>query len=417
MNNLPALARKITATLFTAQSLVSASIIAAATVFTIVGVELSGNALWAGVPGATMQLAVAGGAYFWGLIWDRVGRRGGISMGLTTGVLGAILAIVAVETRSFTLFLAGLAGFGIAQAAMQLGRFAAAEVHPPASRGRSISNVVVAGTVGAIVGPLLVAPSSQLAAGWGFDELSGPFFAAFVLFGLGTVVILIGLRPDPFDIGREISRRYPERDENNGTARGIRELVRLPAVYVAMTAMILGMVVMVMLMGITALYMKNNQYSLANISVVFFAHTTGMFALSIVSGRLIDRWGRGAVILGGAMILILSAALAPWAESVLMLAVALFLLGMGWNFCYVGGSTLLADQLSPSERGRTQGFNDSLVGLASAGTNLSSGFVYAAGGYTAVCVVGGVLAMIPLGLTAWWLFRGTGSADAVSVVD
>jgi predicted MFS family arabinose efflux permease len=256
-----------------------------------------------------------------------------------------------------------------------------------------------------------------LALGWGLNELAGPFLVALILFGVGALVIFIGLRPDPLELGREVSRRYPERDENNGTARSIRELVRLPAVQVAMTAMILGMVVMVMLMGITALYMKNNQYSLADISVVFFAHTTGMFALSIVSGRLIDWWGRGIVILGGAMILILAAVLAPWAESVLMLAVALFLLGMGWNFCYVGGSTLLADQLSLSERGRTQGFNDSLVGLASAGTNLSSGLIFAAAGYTAVCVVGGVMALIPLGLTAWWLFKGTRPADAVGVVD
>jgi len=364
-----------------------------------------------------MQLAVAGGAYFWGLIWDRVGRRGGISMGLTTGVLGGVLAIIAIQTHSFPLFLAGLAGFGIAQAAMQLGRFAAAEVHPPASRGRAISNVVVAGAVGAIVGPLLVAPSSQLASGWNLNELTGPFFAALVLFGLGALVIFVGLRPDPFELGREVSRRFPERDNNNGATRSIRKLVRIPAMQVAMTAMVLGMVVMVMLMGITALYMKNNLYSLGDISVVFFAHTTGMFALSVISGRLVDRWGRGIVILGGAMTLILAAVLAPWAESVLMLAVALFLLGMGWNFCFVGGSTLLADQLSPGERGRTQGFNDSLVGLASAGTNLSSGLIFAAGGYTAVCVVGGVIALIPLGLTAWWLLKGAGPAGAVEPVD
>lgn len=417
MNNLSTLARKITATLFTAQSLVSASIIAAATVFTIVGVELSGNAVWAGVPGATMQLAVAGGAYFWGLIWDRVGRRGGISLGLVTGVLGAGLAIAAIQTHSFPLFLAGLAGFGTAQAAMQLGRFAAAEVYPPDKRGRAISNVVVAGAVGAIMGPLLVAPSSQLALGWGLNELAGPFFAAFVLFGLGALVIFAILRPDPLELGREISRRFPERDRNNGTARSIRQLVRLTPVRVAMVAMIAGMVVMVMLMGITSLYMKNNHYSLGDISVVFFAHTTGMFALSLVSGRLIDRWGRGIVILGGAVTLIFAAVLAPWSESVLMLAISLFLLGMGWNFCYVGGSTLLADQLSPSERGRTQGFNDSLIGLASATSNLSSGFIFSAAGYTTVCVVGGVIALLPLGLTAWWLLKGTGPAGAVEPVD
>ena len=161
MDNLPSLARKIVATLFTAQSMVSAAIIAAATVFAIVGVELSGNAVWAGLPGATFLLSAALGAYIWGILWDRIGRRGGISLGLVTGMLGAGLAVVGIQTRSFPLFLGGLAGFGMAQAAMQLGRFAAAEVHPPVRRGRAISNVVIAGTVGAIVGPLMVGPTSR----------------------------------------------------------------------------------------------------------------------------------------------------------------------------------------------------------------------------------------------------------------
>jgi MFS family permease len=411
LNSLRALARKITATLFISQSLVSAGTIAAATVFTIVGMELSGNATWAGLPGATFQLAAAFGAYFWGMIWDRIGRRGGISLGLTAGMLGAGLAAIAIQARSFHLFLGALVGFGMARAAMQLGRFAAAEVHPPDERGRAISNVVLAGTVGAIVGPLLVAPSSRWALGQNMNELSGPFAAALILFGLSSLAAYLGLRPDPFELGQEISRRYPEQERNGGTARTIRELVYLPAVRVAMTAMVLSTTVMVMLMGITSLYMKNNQYTLADISLVFSAHTFGMFAPSILSGRLADRLGRGSVILGGATALVLSAVLAPLSQQVLPLAVALFLLGLGWNFCFVGGSTLLADQLSPSERARTQGFNDSLIGLSSAASSLSSGLLFAASGYALICLMGGMIALIPFGLTVWWLFTSSTVLD------
>jgi MFS family permease len=404
MNNLPSLARKITATLFISKGLVSAALIGVATVSTIVGMELSGNAAWAGVPGATLQLATAFGAYLWGSIWDRIGRRGGISLGLVAGALGAGLAMVAIQARSFPLFLGGLAGLGVAQAAMTLGRFAAAEVHPPDERGRAISNVVVAGTVAAIVGPLLVAPSGRLALGQGLNELAGPFAAALVLFGLATLAAFIGLRPDPFKLGQEISRRYPERDRNNGTARTIRELVRLPAVRVAMTAMVLSVMVMVILMGMTSLYMKNNQRTLMDISLVISAHTFGMYGFAIFSGRLADRWGRGTVILVGAAVLVLSAVLAPLSNEVLPLAVALFLLGLGWNFCFVAGSALLADQLSPNERARTQGFNDSLIGLAAAASRFSGGLVFVASGYAVICLVGGALALIPFGLTAWWLF-------------
>jgi MFS family permease len=281
MNDLPSLARRITATLFTAQSLSSAGLIAVATVSAIVGMELTGNAIWVGLPGAIIKLANAVGAYFWGVVWDRLGRRGGISLGLLIGTLGAGLTIAAIQARSFLLFLGGLAALGIAQAAIQLGRFAAAEVHPPHQRGRAISNVVIAGAVGAIVGPLMVAPSGKWALGQGLNELSGPFAGTLVLFGLATLAAYIGLRPDPFELGQEISRRYPEPDQHNGLARSFVQLVRLPAVRVAIATMVLGTVVMVMLMGMTSLYMKNNQYALADISVVFSAHTFGMFALSI----------------------------------------------------------------------------------------------------------------------------------------
>jgi MFS family permease len=405
MNDLPSLARRITATLFTAQSLSSAGLIAVATVSAIVGMELTGNAIWVGLPGAIIKLANAVGAYFWGVVWDRLGRRGGISLGLLIGTLGAGLTIAAIQARSFLLFLGGLAALGIAQAAIQLGRFAAAEVHPPHQRGRAISNVVIAGAVGAIVGPLMVAPSGKWALGQGLNELSGPFVGTLVLFGLATLAAYIGLRPDPFELGQEISRRYPEPDQHNGLARSFVQLARLPAVRVAIATMVLGTVVMVMLMGMTSLYMKNNQYALADISVVFSAHTFGMFALSVLSGRMADRWGRGMVLLSGTGVLVLAAVLAPLSQGVLPLAVALFLLGLGWNFCFVGGSALLADQLSPAERARTQGFNDSLIGLFSAASTFSSGLIFAASGFVGISLVGAAMALVSFGLVAWWLLK------------
>jgi MFS family permease len=104
---------------------------------------------------------------------------------------------------------------------------------------------------------------------------------------------------------------------------------------------------------------------LGDISIVISAHTFGMFAFSLISGQLVDRWGRGPVIMAGAAMLTLACLAAPLSPDVFPLGVSLFLLGLGWNFCFVGGSTLLADQLSPQERARTQGLNDLLVGLAS----------------------------------------------------
>jgi MFS family permease len=170
--------------------------------------------------------------------------------------------------------------------------------------------------------------------------------------------------------------------------------------------MVLGQMVMVLVMVITSLHMRGHNHGLADISVVISSHTFGMYAFSIVSGRLADRWGRGPVILFGSATLVIACLAATISPDVLPLGVALFLLGLGWNFCYVGGSTLLADQLSPVERARTQGTNDLLVGLASATGSLSSGFIFAALGYNVMAYVSAVFAVIPL-VVAWGWMRGT----------
>lgn len=396
---------KTTAILFLAQSLSSAAIIATATVMPIIGDDLSGHPSWAGVPFAVVQLAAAPAAFVWGLLWDRTGRRNGLSVGVLVGLVGMALGVVAIQARSFWLFLAALVGIGGSRAAVQLSRFIAAEVNPPISRGRAISYVVLGGTAGAIGGPLLVAPSSRWALGLGLPEMAGPFAASVALLGLATLVVWLGLRPEPMDLSREVAALFPETERITRAARSIAELMRLPGVYVAMVAMVLAQMVMIMVMGITSLYMKDHNHALGSISLVISAHTLGMYAFSLLSGRLADRWGRGPVILGGALLMILALILAPVSTQVAPLALALFFLGLGWNLCFVGGSALLADHLTLPERSRTQGFNDLLIGLVSAMGSFSSGVVFAAMGYLAVNLVGGAFVVLVLALTGYWLVK------------
>ena len=156
------IAQKITRTLFTAQVSVSSGLIMMATVSAIAGAELSGVDTWAGVPSAVVLIASAAGAVIWGVVMERAGRRAGLVTGLALGACGALLAGGALSARTFALFLAGLALVGLAQAAMLLGRYAAADVHTAEKRGTAIANVVVGGTVGSILGPLLVAPAGKL---------------------------------------------------------------------------------------------------------------------------------------------------------------------------------------------------------------------------------------------------------------
>jgi len=399
------IARRITVTLFATQSLVSAAFVASGTVGVIVGAQLSGNLAWAGVPSSVTQLGTACAALAVAATTDRIGRRWGLALGLAVGVLGTGLAVGAIVAGAFSLFLGGSVLLGVASAAIRLARFAAAEVHPPESRGRAISNVVIGGSVGSVVGPLLIGPSGRWAQQAGLNELAGPYLAALVILALASLVIFIWLRPDPRDVGRRIAEYHPETVVRQGPTRSVSQILRTPAAVVAVSAMVFSQVVMAMLTGVVSLYMKNHQHALTDISVVVSAHVFGMFAFSMVAGRLTDRWGRGPVILSGTATLVLACALAPLSPDVLPLSIALFLLGVGWNFCYVGGSTLLSDQLSSKERAKTQGANDFLIGLATAAASFGSGLMFAGTGYAAMGIMGTVASLVPMGLTGWWMAR------------
>ncbi len=404
MTDTSTLARKITWILFANQSLASAGFIAAATINSIIGAKLGGNASYAGLPSAVYLLGGAFAASAWGYIMDRIGRRNGIALGLVIGVIGNAIVLYAISTSSLTVFLIGMVMMGITNAAVVLGRFAAAEVNPPASRGAAISNVVLGGTFGAVFGPLLVGPMGIVAHSIGMDELAGAYIATLVLFAIASALVFIGLRPDPRDLGREVAAQYPE-ETPHGETRSISQILRQPAALTAVIAMALGQVVMVAVMVITSLHMRGHNHNLRDISAVISSHTFGMYAFSVISGRLSDKWGRGWVIFIGSFTLLLACITAPLSPDVVPLAVALFLLGLGWNFCFVGGSALLADQLSPAERARTQGANDLLVGLASAIGSLGSGFLFAASNYTVIAVVAGVISLVSLGMSLMWLRR------------
>jgi len=378
-------ARRITFTLFIAQSLFSAGFIAASTINSILGAELSG-ARWAGVPAAVLMAGAALAASVWSPLMDRIGRRNGIALGLLLGVVGLGSTILAANQRSLLIMLVGMGLLGFARAAVMLARFAAAEVHPPKKRGGAVANVVLGGTVGAVLGPLLIGPMGAFSLRIGMNELAGGYLAGMALLGLAALAVLAGLRPDPRDLARKVAELYPA-STPDGKARPPGVIFRQPVVLMAVTAMVLGQVVMIALMVITSLHMREHSHGLGSISTVFSAHTIGMYAFSVISGRLLDQWGREPVILTGALMLLAACATAPLSPDLLPMIVSLFLLGLGWNFCFVGGSTLLSDQLSPQERASIQGTNDLLVWLA------------------AIALTAGLLSLIPLGLALTGLLR------------
>jgi MFS family permease len=405
MPDIHQLARKITWTLFAAQSLGSAAFISGSTLNSILGARLSGNSVFAGVPSAVYLLGGALAAPVWSLLMDRIGRRQGLVFGALLGAIGSAAAFVAIGQNAVFLFLAGMVLMGLANAALGLGRFAAAEVHSAQERGRAISYVVIGGTVGAITGPLLVAPSGSLVHRAGFDALAGPYAVSGVLLLAAAGVLFWLLRPDPREIGRQLAHDELKPDAASAPARPLRVILRQPAAATAMTAMIIGQAVMVAIMVITALHMRAHEHSLGDVSLVISAHTVGMFAFSIFSGALADRWGRGPTILFGGVMLTLACWSAMLSPQLVPMALSLFFLGLGWNFCFVGGSTLLADQLSPGERAQAQGLNDMLVGLSSAFASLSSGVIYSAVGFPAMALLAGVVSLLLVIAVALWMGR------------
>ena len=397
--------RRVVGSLFGMQSLASAAVIASATVLTIVATDLTGNPSLAGVPSAVIQLSMALFALLWGTLWDRLGRRNGLVAALLLGLAGAGLAAAGTEFGLVWVFFLGIVGFGAMRAGTLMSRFVAGEVSAPNARGRAISIVVWAGTVGAVLGPLLVAPSSAWATSRGLNELTGPILVAVPLIGLSSIVTFLGLRPEPAELAKVVEKEYPGPEIDDQTARPISQLIRQPGVYVAVITVALAQAVMIMLMGITALYMRDLGHSLGEISVVFSAHTLGMFALAPVSGALSDRLGRGPVMIAGSLIIVLSGFVAPASSTVTVLVVGLFLLGLGWSFAFVAGSALLSDQLTRIERSKTQGTNDMVIALASGLGSIASGVIYAGIGYWAVGLVGAVLMAVGFGFSTWWTFR------------
>lgn len=378
--------QRIVIALFFVQGLFTAAIIASFTLSPIIAANLSGSDGAAGLPSTITLVGRALIAYPAGWFMDRVGRRRGLSLGFVLGIAGALLSAAAIFQSSLLGFLAGAFLLGAMRGIAEQGRFVAAEVYPVAQRARVIGMIVFAGTLGAVGGPLLVDPSEQWTLAQDLPGTMGPFLISGLLLLLGALVIFIFVRPDPLNLGRVIEGAKPLEPKSALPKIDMRLILRRPALRLSILAMTIGQVVMILLMVITPLHMSYHQHDTKMISWVIMAHTLGMYGLSGVSGWAVVRFGRVAMIGAGTLILMISAILAPVATNVPVLALALFLLGLGWNVCFVAGSALLSDSVSADERGRVQGASEALVsvgsGLGSLGAGLFfqwSGAIFASG--------------------------------------
>jgi MFS family permease len=391
----PALRRRMRWTLFAISALGSTGYIAAITVGTLVAADIRGDATLGGVPTAAATLGTATAAGFLSGLMLRVGRRAGLIGGLLVGLVGAIGAVGAVLAGSILLLLVASALTGFANGVGNLGRYVAGDLVPPERRASAIGMVVWGATIGSVSGPNLVAPAGDMARALGLPELAGAYLLTVVFIGLAAILAFVLLRPEPYALADPSALAV--RDAGTDAPSAIT-LLRRPVVFVALVTLVAGQVVMVLIMTMTPIHLIDHGHGLSTVGFVLSAHTFGMFALSPISGRLTDRFG-SPIIIGAGMatlaVAALLAALAP-ADGGLLLTIALFLLGYGWNLGFVAGSAMLTRGLALGERTRVQGIADGLVWSSAAVASLSSGVVVAGASYTALGLVGAALLVAPV---------------------
>jgi MFS family permease len=370
--------------------------IAASTVSTIAAQHIAGSTAWSGAPGAAVVLGAAVGAVALSQLMVRSGRRIGLAAGYGVGVLGAFVATLAVVAGSMPMLLVGTVLIGFGNASNQLSRYVAADLFPAARRASALGIVVWGATVGAIIGPNLAAPAASLAVSVGLPTLSGAYLVPVVFVGAAALLTIFSLRPDPYALA-DVSSRHDQLDGDRSTPASLASVLSRPNVPVAIVALVTVQVVMVLVMTMTPLHMTEHGHDLAAVGVVISGHTLGMFALSPLSGRLSDRIGMVPVILAGMVVTAFASGLAALAppEGGVLLFIALFLLGYGWNMGYVAGSALLTHGLSLAERTRVQGLTDGLIWSSAAAASLGSGVVVAAANFAALGLLGAALVVVP----------------------
>ena len=351
-------------------------LVAAITVMTLsglVGDRLAPTSALATAPIAAMMLGILAATLPASLLMKRHGRRAGFVLGGLIGAAGGGVSVAGIAAGSFAVFVAGNFLLGAYQAFANYYRFAAADAASPSWRSRAISLVMAGGVVAAFLGPW----NARYAADLLPTPDAGPYAVMLALALVATLAL---------------SRlRIPgEEEARAGAQRPLRDIVQQPDVPVAVSASAVGYALMILAMTGTPLAMREHGFGMAETATVMQWHVLGMFAPSFVTGHLIARYGTGNVLLAGAAVMATAGVTAATGTTMPHFWLALVLLGIGWNFLFVGGSSLLAAAHTPAERGKVQGANDLVVFSTVAAGSLLAGTLLHLASWTALN-----LAMLP----------------------
>ncbi len=324
----------------------------------------------------------------------RRGRRRGLVAGWSIGTAGATLALAAAVVELYPLLLVGIIAVGTGNATNLATRYAAADLALPQRRARAIGMLVWGSTFGAVLGPsIALGPAGTVAESMGLPELAGPYLLGSILFVTGLVITHLWLRPDPLEVLGAI--------DDTRTARTpiltvLGRVAGRPAPALAALAMLVGHTVMVGIMTMTPLHMKDGNHELQVIGFVISLHLVGMYAFSPVVGGLVDRVGSYPMIAAGGLALFAGAELASRTDAADSLGVftGLSLIGLGWSFGLIAGSSLLTNSFPAEQRVEVQGTADFLMAAGGAASGLSSGVVFGWTGYHALSHWAGVGSLV-----------------------
>jgi MFS family permease len=348
----------------------------------VVQESLGSETPWAGIATATVTVGTAFTAQALSRVMRRRGRRAGLQRGYGMAVLGALVAALGAETGWLPVFLVGLFVYGSGQASNLLARYAATDLADPERRSSAMSSIVFASTFGAVLGPLLVGPAEDAGTAWfGLDQYTGPWLFSSVFFALALVNTAVRLRPDPLVVIGGLVESVDEVSPAVALRQSLTVIRASPRARLALTAMVVSHATMVAVMTMTPVHMKLHGHEDMSQFVVS-VHIAGMYAFAPLVGRYADRHGRERSIMVGGWILVAATVIAGLSGDVeQLLFPALWLLGLGWNFGLIGGSSLLTESVPDGERVGVQGSADLMMSLCGGLAGFMSGFVRRAVGY------------------------------------
>ena len=364
-------------TLIVGQILAGLGIGATLTVGSLLAEHIAGQESFAGLAATMSTLGSAVAAVPLASLAIRRGRRIALSVGAGVAIVGAALIMAASALMSLPLLLVGLMGIGVGGAVNLQARFAATDRATPETRGKDLSLVVWATTVGAVVGPNLNGIGITVGDTIGLPHMTGPFLLTALAQVAASVVYLVGLRPEPL---RTVGASVTEKSK--------RPRVHVPRVTAMGIAVIgFGHATMVAVMAMTPVHLVHHGATVAESSFVISLHVAGMYAFSPIFGSASDRFGRIPVMIVGQAILFTSLILtAGFSDNQALVTLGLFLLGLGWSANTVAGATFIAESAPAEFRTAIQGRSDMMMSASGAFAGLLAGPGLALVGYPGLSV-------------------------------